>query len=64
MRQYVEWCEMGIIDRDLIQYLKPEPSEPAPYRRLYEKKQSNGATSGDAGAADAVDKADKMDVDS
>lgn len=55
---------MGIIDRDLIQYFKPEPSEPAPYRRLYEKKQSNGETNGDAAATDAADKADKMDVDS
>lgn len=56
---------MGIIDRDLIQYFKPEPSEPAPYRRLYEKKQSNGTTNGDqAEPVDATDKTEKMDVDS
>lgn len=55
---------MGIIDRDLIQYFKPEPSEPAPYRRLYERKQSNGTTNGEAPVSGPADKTEKMDVDS
>lgn len=64
LRQYVEWCEMGIIDKDLIQYFKPEPTEPGPYRRLYEGKQSNGTTNGEQVEADAADRTEKMDVDS
>ena len=55
---------MGIIDRDLIQYFDPEPSEPAPYRRLYERKQSNGTTNGDVAVAEQEDKTEKMDIDS
>lgn len=55
---------MGIIDRDLIEYFKPEPSEPAPYRRLYERKRSNGTTNGDAAAPEPTDSTEKMDVDS
>lgn len=60
LRQYVEWCEMGIIDKDLVRYLKPEPSEREPYRRVFHVRDSREA--GEAGGAPIV-AADRMDVD-
>lgn len=54
---------MGIIDKELTRYFKPDPSEAEPYRRLYESKKSNGMTNGERTAPDAPEKVEKMDVD-